>query len=636
MLKSSFRVFLLLFSAVFLVYSQALGGEFLWDDFILVGENPFFKSPIFIVEVFRHTLFPGFVSSYYRPIQNWSYMLDYWIWNRNSFGYHLSNILFHAGTAFLLYLLLKKLIPSLMKMEAGTACLKDCGGGAAATIALVWAIHPIHNAAVAYIAGRADSLAALFALGAWLLWIQIDGLFKKRVAAGIASALLLMLALCSKEIALVWVGLFLFYIFVFDRSRTRLAKLATLGVIGLCLATYWVLRHLPEKGIPLAGMSPMPIEVRVSFALRALGDYVGLIFCPLHLQMERALYKSTAYGSLAAWQESIGLEYLSSIGLLSLLAGIVLCRNKAPGQRVRLFGAGWFLIGFLPISNLFPLNAQCAEHWIYMPSIGFLLFLFGCWLALSGKVGGPLPTGSGRLDRRLHLLLAVPIVAVILLLGIRTWIRGGDWATAETFYSRTIEQGGRTCRIQLSLADLFAQRGDLPGAEQLLRDAVLRYPGEKVARIHLGRILVQEGKKQEAQVYLSFEKPEQLVGELPKSWKIAQGLAVLKESEGKTEEALAVLKEALARYGEVWELVALEAQCVSEKEGEVAGIAILQSFTKNHWWHYGAFLELARRQMRAGDTKAAADSFRHAAMLDIHAVEPRKMIAILMRREPQR
>ena len=46
MIKSSSRVFLFLFSAVFIVYSQALGGEFLWDDFILVGENPFFKSPV--------------------------------------------------------------------------------------------------------------------------------------------------------------------------------------------------------------------------------------------------------------------------------------------------------------------------------------------------------------------------------------------------------------------------------------------------------------------------------------------------------------------------------------------------------------------------------------------------------------
>jgi len=628
---SSKRVFLFLFSAVFIVYSQALGGEFLWDDFILVGENPFFKSPVFILEVFRHTLFPGFASSYYRPVQNISYMFDYWLWNRNSFGYHLSNILFHTTVAFLLFQLLQQLIPNLLKPRgSGSFESSDSKNsrGIAFVIALGWAIHPIHNAAVAYIAGRADSLAALFALAAWLLWIQSTSCFLeprlvqnqgnrfspfvKSFGNGMASVLLLMLAFCSKEIALVWVVLFLFHLFVFDGRQSWKVKWVTLCTIGMSLIGYWFLRHLPEKGISIAGMPSLPWDVRILFVLRALGDYIGLIFFPLHLQMERALYKATAYGNIDAWKESIGLEYLSSFGLLCLLVATRLCLNKAPGQRIRLFGAGWFLIGFIPISNLFPLNAQSAEHWIYMPSIGFLVFLTGCYFMVSKKIG---------------LWLVVPLSVFIVLLGIRTWIRGGDWATAETFYTRTIEQGGRTCRVQLSLADLHAQRGDLIGAEQLLRDAVHRYPDEKVARIHLGRVLIHEGKNAEAQFYLKFDEPDRLVNELPKTWKIAQGQAIIKQSEGKTEEALAILDEALARYGDVWELVALKTQLVIQKEGDRAGIVIMQQFANTHWWHYGAFMELAYLQQRVGDLDAALTSLHHAAILDIHATEPGKRSA---------
>ena len=606
MLKSPFRIFLILLSAVFIVYSQALGGEFLWDDFILVGENPFFKSPIFILEIFRHTLFPGFVSSYYRPVQNISYMLDYWLWNRNSFGYHLSNILFHTTAAFLLFQLLKKLIPGLLRSRTSEPASNESDHSQlmAFVIALIWAIHPIHNAAVAYIAGRADSLAALFALSAWLLWIKIGD-----TRSGV-PAVLLMLALCSKEIALVWVVLFLFHLFVFDQTQTRKVKTITCGVIGGCLIFYWFLRHLPERGIPITGMPAMPWDVRILFALRALGDYIGLIFFPMHLQMERAIYKATAYGSLDAWQKSIGLEYLSTNGLLSLILGAIFCLNQAPGQRIRLFGAGWFLIGFLPISNLFPLNAQSAEHWIYMPSIGFLIFLTGCYLAV------PIKSRIG---------LAITLSLIVVLLGIRTWIRGGDWATAETFYTRTIEQGGRTCRVQLSLADLHAQGGDLIGAEQLLRDAVQRYPDEKVARIHLGRILIQEGKQDEAQLYLRFDKPDQMVHELPKSWKIAQSLAVMKQSEGKTDEALKILDAALVRHGDVWELVSLKTQLVTQKNGAKAGCDSLQKFTHSHWWHYGSFMSLAQLQLHAGYRDAALASLHHAAILDIHALPPRVM-----------
>ena len=49
-------------------------------------------------------------------------------------------------------------------------------------------------------------------------------------------------------------------------------------------------------------------------------------------------------------------------------------------------GGGWFLAGFLPISNLFSLNASVAEHWLYLPSIGFLLFLRGWRLDLPSRV----------------------------------------------------------------------------------------------------------------------------------------------------------------------------------------------------------------------------------------------------------
>src|SRR5437867_1734417 len=69
-----------------LVYAPALKGQFLWDDNYLVGENPFFRSPIFAIEVFRHYLFLDSLSVYYRPVQNLTYMVDYWLWNTNAFG----------------------------------------------------------------------------------------------------------------------------------------------------------------------------------------------------------------------------------------------------------------------------------------------------------------------------------------------------------------------------------------------------------------------------------------------------------------------------------------------------------------------------------------------------------------------
>ena len=636
-MKTRFRLnsvwmFVLLFTGSFVVYAPALGGEFIWDDLLLVGENPLFKSPVFFFEVFRHTLFfPGFQTSYYRPVQNLSYMLDYWLWNRNAFGYHLSNVLLHAGCAFFLFRLLKKILPALLVPRAAAEPSPEPqpienATAFAAVVAFVWVIHPIHSAAVAYVAGRADSLAALFALAAWLLWIRTDSpvFFKKALPSGIAATALVLLALCSKEISLVWIALFLAHLFFFERSRTAKAKAAACCALALVLVCYWFLRHLPGKGTVVGGMPSLPLDVRLLLALRALGDYIWLLFFPLRLQMERGLYNAGAYATAAAWRENIRLEYLAPIGFCGLLIAIWACCKKSAGRRLRLFGTAWFFIGFLPVSNLFPLNAQAAEHWIYMPSIGFLVFLAGCWVDLPKKI---------------RPWLIAPLCAAVLLLGYRAWLRSADWETAEIFYTRTIEAGGGSCRIRLNLADALARRNDLPGAEKLLRDTVKRFPGETITRIYLGRHLMREGKNAEAAQYLSFDKAasDRISHEFPKTWKAAQSLATIRQAEGKTDEALAIIDEALARYGDVWELVALKAQLVIKKEGDRAGIAILKPFADAHWWHYGSYLVLARLEQRAGDAEAALAALRHAAILDIHAPEPYSTAAQieLDRNQPQ-
>ena len=44
----------LILVACILAYAPVLHGKFLWDDLYLVGANPFFRSPRFVFEVFRH------------------------------------------------------------------------------------------------------------------------------------------------------------------------------------------------------------------------------------------------------------------------------------------------------------------------------------------------------------------------------------------------------------------------------------------------------------------------------------------------------------------------------------------------------------------------------------------------------
>src|SRR3982074_3821829 len=97
---------ILLAAAGFAAHAPSLQGELVWDDGFLVRTHGFIKSPLLILEAFRHYLFLDSYATHYRPARNLSYIVDYELWNTTLYGFHLSNILFHIGSAVLLYLLL--------------------------------------------------------------------------------------------------------------------------------------------------------------------------------------------------------------------------------------------------------------------------------------------------------------------------------------------------------------------------------------------------------------------------------------------------------------------------------------------------------------------------------------------------
>lgn len=596
--------FLVCLLAGFFVYGPALHGDFIWDDFYLVSENPFFRSPVFGLEVFRHYLFFDSFSTYYRPVQNWSYMLDYWVWGGSPLAYHSTNILLHSASGFLLYQLLRRLLPGLrFAPEAKETANHDL---IALLVAVLWVVHPVHNAAVAYISGRADSLAALFALGSWLFLLQAlesGKSWRKAVCAGLA-ALSMLVALCSKEIALVWLGLIIVHLWVFDRTRSWREKSAVLaGALGV-LGAYAALHSLPAYRAPMEGGPAAPWDARFLLMLRALGDYASLLIYPHQLYMERVISTPAIYRTVAAWRENPRLEYLSIFGLLALLAVGFLSLRKTPGQRLRLFGAAWFFIAFLPISNLFPLNAEVAEHWIYLASIGFLLFVAGAVLSF---------------PRRAR--FAAVIFSLLLIAGFsaRTARRSADWVNTETFCARTIAAGGGTPRILSTLAAYYGQRGDFGKQERILRQMITQFPEYAPARMNLGICLSRQGRAAEAESLLGATRPQTVAvaRQFPRTWPAALQLAQLRRDAGQLDEALAIIREARGRFPDTWELVKGEAELLRQTRGPEAAIPVVNSFAAPNWWHRDAQSTLAALQFAAGSSDEAIAALRAASRLDL-------------------
>ncbi|HEX4086410.1 MAG TPA: tetratricopeptide repeat protein [Chthoniobacteraceae bacterium] len=588
--------------ACILAYQPVLHGKFLWDDLYLVGSNPFFKSPRFVLEVFRHWLFLDSFSLYYRPVQNLSYILDYVVWNREEFGYHLSNVLFHAASAFLLYLVIRRCLRAMPDVSPAFA------GGAAFAVGLLWAVHPIHNAAVAYVAGRADSIAMMFALAGWLLFLNEGKGWRRGVALTLAP-LCILTALCAKEIAFIWIALFAIYLFGFEQKLSLRAKAGAVGSLLAVFGVYLWLRHLPGPRVQQLGLMPPPFLDRVLLMFRALGDYTSLIFYPGNLHMERIVWAATDYKNAAVWQQHLRPEYLSLIGLATIALFVIACRSRLPGRKIRILGVTWFVLGFLPISNLFPLNAQVAEHWIYMASAGFLLMLAGFAYAI-----------PPRFQR--YLAIAVPVLAAAL--GVRTAFRAADWADPETFYRQTIASGGFTERVSLNLADVVTAKGKLAEAESILRSTVAQFPGYPPARIQLGINLLTQGRKPEAEQYLSFTpQGEKLIAATtPQSWHAELNLASIRYQAHQPDAALNILDDAIRQYPGIWELIQYRAEILQATKGPGAALPSVADFAARNWWHFDSHMMLARLHAAAGDYTAALADCREAATLDIHSAAP--------------
>src|SRR5437588_11339953 len=136
------------------IHAPALQGERIWDDQYLAHDNPFIKSPVLILESFRHYLFLDSLSAHYRPIQNISYIFDYFFWNTDEFGFHLTNVLLHAASGILLYFLLRQVLTSFvfrsLSLAARNRVLKKKPwiSLAAFLIALLWVVHRVHSPAV--------------------------------------------------------------------------------------------------------------------------------------------------------------------------------------------------------------------------------------------------------------------------------------------------------------------------------------------------------------------------------------------------------------------------------------------------------------------------------------------------------
>jgi protein O-mannosyl-transferase len=452
-----------------IAYSNTLRNGFVFDDRILIQRNPQLRAGEGMGQLFVSPYWTGEgrTNRLYRPLTAFSFALNYRLGDSPR-GFHLVNLLLHGCVSVLVLLLVLRLFG-----HPGMASLAGA----------LFALHPVQTESVAGLVGRAEILSALFVMAALLLDRRITA---HRSATCAASMLLFFLALLSKENALAYPALLLGTDLLVGRpqglsTRARRGEyLAAAAVVaaylGLRLNTLGALMEpsrIPEVDNLLAHS---PAATRVLTAVSLGARYLGLFLFPRQLSADysaRQLEPVSGMGDPAVWLGTIVV-----VGFVLVIAGL---RRRLPPLS---WGLGFAAASFVLVSNLlFPIGTIFAERLLYLPLVG--LCTAAAFLA------------SVAADKRPRSTAAVA-VAMLVLLGSRTWLRNRDWRDDFSLFSAAARISPRSARVRYNLGNAFRRRGNLTEAEDNYRASLALFPEFEAAKRNLGVVLIDRGRGDEA------------------------------------------------------------------------------------------------------------------------------------------
>lgn len=489
----------LLLAVAMLVYANTLVNRFAFDDGYYVLDNPAVTASS-LKQLFHPT-----TNNVFRPVMFATLAWNWTVEGARPFGYHLINILLHAVVTLLLYFLLRKLLDQVPR---------------SATIAfaasLLFAVHPIHTEAAAWISGRAELLAAGFLLAAWLLHLS------DRQIPALACYVL---ALLSKESAVSFLPLVL----AGDYARGKLKPLYRYGLIAGASAVYLALlwnvqggrfgeREFNPLDNPLASLSP---GLRILNALRIAWKYVGLQIYPGTLSCDYSYNAILLYANWRVVPAAVATAFVLALWIWALRTG-----------RKEWFLAGAiYLAGFMTTANiLVPTGTIMGERLAYLPSAGFCLLVALIWIQLEER----------------HRKLAWTVLAVALvLLSIRTVVRNRDWRDNFTLYSAAVRAVPGSTKAHALLGQEYLLRGQLDAARSQFKMALQIFPAFPEAIENYGLVEVRAGHDREARSLL--EKALSLTKKSDRDYNYrALNLAAWLVQQGDSDGALKILNQVIA------------------------------------------------------------------------------------------
>ena len=470
---SLLQIFLCLFVMGFLAYGQTVFYPFVHDDVVFIQKNPNIHDLNNLPAIFLKSDIPRpdftIVNTYYRPLLEVIYRLEYRFFGAHSQGYHLVNVLLHITNGFLLYFLL-----FLLKYPKVVAF----------AVSAFFLIHPVQTESVAYISGISDLTYVFFCLLSFILYVQSAQPHRVRtnLVLYVGSLFFFWIGLLTKEQSVVLPLLIILYeccwkslpgVTDFSKSNgsqywpplpqnnqgniaityTEACSIRLLRFSGVLITIggYFAVRTfvLPQAVPPILE-NPQEFALRLWALPKIFLMYLRIVVLPVDLHF----YRTT---------DILEKSWLPGIGLvLTLLAAWRVLQTVKGEERRRLFfGIGWFFMALLPTVNIVPIFEEYSfiwtvDHFLYLPVSGLLLFIMGaiyCYL----KESQPQKNSSVAVGM---------FVLVGLILFLMTIRYNGYWRNEIVLFKRAVEFEGRLGRVHRLLAQAYYFKGEFVKASE--------------------------------------------------------------------------------------------------------------------------------------------------------------------------
>ena len=454
---------LAIIALAFAVYSPILPGSFLMDDARLTGvSNPLVNGQLTPWSLWFQTDF---------TLATFGWWLEHLAFGPNPAGYHVVNIVLHAISALLLWVLLARLrIPG------------------AWLAAALFTVHPVCVNSVARIAELKNTLSLPFFIFSFIAYLRYESVAlypaDNRERSGkatlwyVVSLLAFVLALLAKTTAVMLPVVLLFGAF-WQRSRIGLKDIIhTVPFFVLSLAfgvmSMWFQKNqaLPSTELPL---TPMSFPERLFAAGYDFWFYLGKALLPINLSIQYTRWTIDAHSVIG---------YLPDI--IACAVFIVCWWFRRGWGRHALFGLGSFAVILFPALGFFDAQFltmwQVSDHLQYMALPAVVALAASAFAALLPKA-----------------IFRYAAVALLLAGSALCFHRAQAFRTQQNLMEATIRENPQLSNAHNDLGIVFAKERDYSKALGEFDVAVKCDSGNADARVNLGHALTMEGKFADAE-----------------------------------------------------------------------------------------------------------------------------------------